>query len=549
MGQMFARLFAELGHKVLISSSRTEFTGKELAAQSDVVIISVPIKKTVAIIEEIAPFMRSDALLLDFTSVKKRPLEAMLKAHQGPVLGCHPLFGPVKTIANQVVVLSPGRDQSWQERLRSIFEELGAIVEILEAEDHDRMMAVVQGITHFISVNFAYTLAKSGSRLSEFLKFQSPVYRFTLDFLGRILHQDAELYGSIQIDNPYSKEAVELFLNCGQELKEIVKNQNLEGFIDFFNQGKRYLGDFTTKAQKESDKIIEYMTQKKAQLTDQDFWLKQQSTADIAILGPLNTHSHLAAVKHFPDSSLLFARTILEVFDLVTEDRTPLGIVPVENIIEGSVNQTLDALFESDLEIKGLFSAPIHHNLVMLENGKSKELETIFSHPQALAQCREYLKKNYPSAFLVPTSSTSEAISRIKLENSNHLAAIVSNVAAQDQDLQIVAREIGDLANNQTRFVVIGKKAAKLKITLPKRGAISIAFHLQNKPGSLLKALEVFAQNAINLIKIYSRPTKKSFEEFYFFLDFEAQLNDSKTQKALKELGSCTSKLKILGEW
>lgn len=549
MGQLFKKAFEEKGFKVLISGRKSKLTHQELAKKSDMVIISVPIKNTIDIIREVAPHLRKKALLMDFTSVKKDPLNAMLKYSNCNVLGCHPLFGPSNGIKNQVIVLCPGRGNQWQKTVQNLFEKMGAIVELSSAEEHDKIMATVQGITHFISINFAHTLDKIGIKLEEFLKFQSPVYRVTLDFLGRILNQDPALYGSIQIENPETKNTVRLFQESGEEFLEIVNNKDHQKFTEFFNKGKKYLGDFTKKAQKESDELVDVINLKELSKREENFWLKQAKKADLALLGPKNTFTDLVGEKYYPEKTKIYCKTIAEVFEVIKDKKADIGLVPIENKIEGSVNQTLDELYENDIKICGILEKKIEHNFAILPEALEKEIKIIYSHSQALSQCRNFFKKNFPHAQLVPVSSTAEAVQRLLKTQDKKCGAVSSKAAAMDAGLEIAYENIGDITNNYTRFAVIKKTNNNFEFEFDKKGIISIAFFLQNKPGSLLKALEEFAKENVNMIKIHSRPTKKSFNEFYFFVDFEGNINDKKIKKVFERLKKNTKNLKILGEW
>ena len=263
MGQWFKRFFEKEGHKVVIAGRKTKITPKECAAQCDVVIISVPIDVTIKTIKEIAPLVREDALLMDLTSIKKEPVEAMLKYSKAAVIGAHPVFGPsVKTIRNQTIVLCPGRPRQWLTWLRNIFEKNGALVRITTAEKHDKMTSIIQGITHFSTICVAHALIKLGIDIEESLHYTSPIYKLRMDMVGRLLNQDPGLYADIAMLNPENKKAIEEYIKSTRELIGIMKRQDREEFVKFFKEGADFLGDFKKEATEYSDYLIEQLVKK-----------------------------------------------------------------------------------------------------------------------------------------------------------------------------------------------------------------------------------------------------------------------------------------------
>lgn len=547
MGAFFVRVFAEQGFNVLVSDLGTALSNKELAKKSDIVVISVPIDRTEAVIKEVAPHLKKSALLMDLTSVKAMPLTAMMSAFPGSVLGCHPLFGPTNGIKNQIIVLTPGRGQKWQNFIQRVFETAGAQVKIVSAEEHDEIMAMVQGLTHFISITFAKTLAASKTPLKKFLDFQTAVYRITMDFLGRILNQDPALYGNIQIKNSLTQEHIKAFLQAGEEFLKIVEAGDLKRFIAYFDVGKRYLGKHTAKFQRESDELIDFFAQKLVGGAGKDFWENQPKKAEMAILGPRNTYSHLAAEKYFPKNTKLFCRTIAEVFDAVESNRAHFGLVPIENKIEGTVSITLDRLFRGTAQIQAMHTLEIFHAFSALKGVKKTDIKTIYSHPQALAQCADFLRKTFPRATLLPLSSTAEAVAYLQKSQDKTAGAISSLSAAESAGLQVMIPKIPQAEKNETRFCVIAKNP--LKSASKPQGKVSLAFTTKDEPGALLAILQEFANEKINLTRIESRPTKKKFGEFVFFIDLEGGLSDRSVKKSLARVEAKTKVLKVLGAW
>ncbi len=263
MGQWFKKFFEEKGHKVLIASRKTSLTPQECASKCDVVMVTVPIAITVKVIKEIAPYVREGALLMDFTSIKKEPVETMLKYSKAAVIGTHPVFGPsVRTIKNQTMVLCPVRPKNWLNWIKNILEKDGAIVKKTTPEKHDKMMSIIQGLMHFSTICVAHTLKQLGIDVEESLHYTSPIYKLRMDMVGRLLNQDPELYADIAMLNSENKQAIEEYIKSTRELIGIIKRQDREEFVKFFKEGANFLGDFKKEATEYSDYIIEQLVKK-----------------------------------------------------------------------------------------------------------------------------------------------------------------------------------------------------------------------------------------------------------------------------------------------
>lgn len=274
----------------------------------------------------------------------------------------------------------------------------------------------------------------------------------------------------------------------------------------------------------------------------------------IAHLGPAGTYSEQAASFYLnwlktnqgTDATLSAYPTISKSLQAVTTEQTHIAVVPVENSIEGSVSMTMDSLWQLDsLRIQQALVLPINHALISCANSLDN-IQTVFSHPQALAQCQQWLAKFLPNANLIPSSSTTEALAR--LPQIPTTAAISSHRAAQLYNLPILASKINDYPENCTRFWVVAQASQEKELFALTH--TSLAFSTSaNIPGALVKALEVFAHLGINLSRIESRPTKRSLGEYLFFLDIEAPVNSTLMASALAELTSCTEVLKIFGSY
>ncbi|MEX0267977.1 prephenate dehydratase [Leptolyngbyaceae cyanobacterium UHCC 1019] len=269
----------------------------------------------------------------------------------------------------------------------------------------------------------------------------------------------------------------------------------------------------------------------------------------IAHLGPSGTYAEAAALvysnwltQNFHQESLLCAYpSIAQTLHAVALKQADLAIVPIENSIEGSVTTTLDTLWILDtLQIQRALVLPISHALMSHAN-EITSIQTIYSHPQALAQCQSWLEQHRPTAQLIPTNSTTEALQQ--LEADRQAGAISSQRAALLYKVPILAHPINDHPDNCTRFWVLGLHSSL------GGNHTSLAFSVYDAPGALVKPLDIFAQKGINLSRIESRPTKRSLGDYLFFIDLEADARQDTVQSALAELRHHTDTLKVLGSY
>ena len=263
----------------------------------------------------------------------------------------------------------------------------------------------------------------------------------------------------------------------------------------------------------------------------------------VSYLGPPGTNTHLAALRHFGSSAeFLPVRGIAEVFEEVERGRAEVGLVPIENSTEGVVNHTLDGLIDSELLICGEVSLEIHHHLLS-RAADLGEIKRVFSHPQALAQCRGWLGRHLPDADVVEMPSTAVAAEQAVLDAST--AAVASELAGQLYRLQPLRERIEDHANNMTRFLAIGRQAAGRT----GRDKTSILFSIRDEVGTLHRILEPFASARLSLTKIESRPTRRRPWEYVFFVDFEGHRDDPVTQGVLAAVRERCLFLKVLGSY
>ncbi|MBN2644118.1 MAG: prephenate dehydratase [Desulfuromonadaceae bacterium] len=271
--------------------------------------------------------------------------------------------------------------------------------------------------------------------------------------------------------------------------------------------------------------------------------LSLEQPLKVAFLGPQATFTHVAAMQQFGMSAQLVPqKSIPAVFEEVARGRAHYGVVPVENSNEGVVTHTLDMFMETELKIYAEILLEISHDLLSL-SGRMEDVKRVYSHPQALAQCRRWLEENLSDIPLLDVSSTAAAAQMAAADKES--AAIASARAGAQYDLQQVKSNIADNPNNVTRFLVVSAES-------PEPGdhdKTSIMFCVKDEPGVLLRMLEPFSKRAINLSKIESRPLKKRAWEYIFFLDMDGNIQQSPLKEAVAELEHSCQFLKVLGSY
>ncbi|MFW9990265.1 MAG: prephenate dehydratase [Candidatus Odinarchaeota archaeon] len=268
----------------------------------------------------------------------------------------------------------------------------------------------------------------------------------------------------------------------------------------------------------------------------------------VGFLGPKGTFTHQAALEYFPKAGTEFITFTnnLEIFENIEKEIVDFGVIPIENSLQGTVRENLDLLIEKDLFIYGEIELRIIQNLISLNNSDISKIQNIISHPQAIAQTRNWLKNNLPKAKLINASSTAEAVRRVNELNDETYAAIGTKFSSKLYGLKVLNSRIEDDPSNYTRFLIISKKENEHK-----EGKIktSIVFVTKNIPGTLYGVLKIFADANINLSKIESRPRRKGRWEYIFLMDFEGNKDDPIIKKAIEKMNENVIWYKILGSY
>lgn len=263
---------------------------------------------------------------------------------------------------------------------------------------------------------------------------------------------------------------------------------------------------------------------------------------EVLYLGPEGSFTHQAAVKFFGEGVKFKPLLLVEDIFKSLEEGAEYAVVPIENSLEGTVGSTMDLLAITTKKVIGEVYLDVRHCLISSEDSMNK-VKRVYSHPQALAQCKKWLRQNLPNVEEIPTSSTSFAAKIVKEEKES--AAIASNFAAEVFGLNILAENIQDSWNNKTRFLVLGKD-------IPKptgKDKTSIIFSVKHQAGALYRALRPLHDFGLNMTLIQSRPVPAKPFEYRFFVDFQGHIWDEKVSQALERVKEECIDFKILGSY
>jgi prephenate dehydrogenase len=256
MGRWFEKFFTNAGHRVFISGRSTDLTSKDLAARCEVVILSIPLAAALDAAGNVGPMLSESQLLMDVCSLKEEIAARMTASTRAQVIGAHPLFGPgTATLAGQNVILCPMRGESWLAWLRTELEEGGAVVTLSDPRTHDRYMAVVQGLNHFITIATGRALQRMGLSPEDLSPFSTPVFRLKLEFIGRLFSQPPELFADLIGANPHFAEALEKFRVALQEVEKSFSAKSGES-LGLMAEIHDFLGGFCESGTKEIETFL-----------------------------------------------------------------------------------------------------------------------------------------------------------------------------------------------------------------------------------------------------------------------------------------------------
>ncbi|MDH5979575.1 bifunctional chorismate mutase/prephenate dehydrogenase [Vibrio splendidus] len=256
LGGLFGRMFKLSGYEVKILGSQDWDRADEILDNAGLVVVTVPIHLTEGVIARLGN-LPSDCILCDLTSIKSKPLQAMMNMHQGPVVGLHPMFGPdVPSLAKQVIVYSDGRGSESYQWLLNQFGIWGASLCQMDAAEHDHGMTLIQALRHFTSFAYGLHLSKENPNIDQLLKLSSPIYRLEIAMVGRLFAQDPNLYGDIILSSDENIEMIRRFHSRFGEALEILDGKDKAKFVDSFNQVSDWFGDYSQQFLQESQNLL-----------------------------------------------------------------------------------------------------------------------------------------------------------------------------------------------------------------------------------------------------------------------------------------------------
>lgn len=539
MGQWFQSYFKSLSVPVIIYGRTSKQTLSEVIAQADIVMISVPISKTENMIKQVLPHLHREQLLCDIASLKVRSLNAMKDAQSGTV-GLHPLFGPsLLSVQGQKIVFCHQHDNDHVTFLKKLFEDSGIEVIEMTAEEHDKQMAMIQALTHSLNIAFAQTLATQKGLQT---RLQTPLFTLQSLVTSRVLQQEPHLMADIQLLNPHFLPLIKDLQQYLDTLVKLNEAQNRDQLINGLEKLHKETKKLAPYAITQTNKILGMLEEKPMQLSSLVQTKANRNAVRVAYLGPEGTNTHQAAERIFGNSRYGFlAKEILDdVFLAVLKDEVDFGVVPAENSLHGTVRETLDLLSDSTLQVVGSFTLPIHHCLLSIETDLQR-ITTVISHPQALAQCKQWLSVHLSNAKKMTATSTTAALREPKKGE----AYIASCTASDIYHVPILAKDIEDTRSNSTRFYVISKTEQKIRNLSSENTLLFLTIF--NRVGILRDILDAFAKHGISLNKLESRPSHEKIWDYCFYIEVDRPPESKELRKALTELDKYCTSVRVLG--
>ncbi|WP_456477586.1 prephenate dehydratase [Geoglobus ahangari] len=595
MGGIFHRFFENRGYFVKgydLNPDRSEVSYGEIDG-FDVIFLCVPMDEIENALEDIARKNRS-ALIVDISTLKNLAIPH-LERLGFDYLSIHPMFGPDSEIglSNIIVVHESGREE--ERVILEEFRRAGAIISHISVEEHDRKMAEIQGTAHFLLFLFALTLRgrfgkayhygspiflvmhKLASRiinqdwrlyyhiqknaeelrkeilenarvLDEIMKdersFKGLVdelreefddYRdstIVLDAYKTTVNAEGidMLRGYIRAIDSLVLRLIEKRVEAGR--KVAMEKLKLNEPVEISHVEDVKLRELVTKTELNPVMVSEIF-ERLMKLTKEEEYRILGVRKKVAVLGPPGSFSEETALKLVGSRlPLIYQSKVEDIFLAVESGKADYGIVPIENSLQGTVLQTLDALLRHNVEVFAEYESEIRHNLVAKKRLPLRDIEVVYSHPQAIAQCSEFINNYLPHAEIRYTRTTSEAIEML----DDRSAAIASELAAKLYRLQVIKRDIQSLTSNRTRFYIIRRSGGSVN---GDESLTCLFFGVDDRPGALYRVLEVFYKNGINLRKLESRPAGTRLGDYIFFAEAEEKLGENIVEEIKKRTTFC----------
>ena len=240
MGAWFSGFMEQCGMDVMKTGKDGPYSLEELVGTCSVVVVSVPIRKTLSIIRRVGPMMSEGSLLMDLPSVKERPLAAMMKSSRSEVVGLHPLFGPDDATEEKRVVICKGRGERGMRWIRALLEGAGLETQMMDPAEHDRLMGLVQGANHLATLALALSIRSSGMPLERLNQCVTPAFKERLERIVKMLRQPSELFSSLLMENPHAGDSMKAFAGSVEEWLRIVDKRDEKAFADLFDSLQAY---------------------------------------------------------------------------------------------------------------------------------------------------------------------------------------------------------------------------------------------------------------------------------------------------------------------
>lgn len=507
---------------LIVSVSGRNGVSKENLQKAEIIFISVPVSEAAAVIKDVASKVNINTTLIDLSSIQQEVVKTLQETNL-PSAGLHFLFGPkVTSVQNQKIILINVSISPQIQSIKSILEKMGAQVFEMDAKTHDFYMAHLQNLIHFTNLALAKSLIKSRVGLNG--KISTPNFLAQLSVISSIISQPSSLIAEIQFSNKEAKNVLAEFINYQQKLLNCIFSDDKDTLIKELETIHQTI-DSTAKITRQ------------VKIDTKTFFPRLAGT--IAYLGPRGTFSHQASLLVASEKNLLPVDSIYQIFEAISAGKADFGVVPAENSTEGTVRETIDYLIEFNLHTNGSIDLPIHQNLISNEK-KLQDIKVVYSHPQALAQCRKWLQENLPQ---VKQQATSSTVSSMK-SYTKGAAFIASNLAAEMNNIDVLVNNIEDNNENVTKFYIISKDINKVISKSPKTLLFLTVF---NRVGILRDILDIFASNNINLSKIESRPSREKVWDYYFYIEIEISREDKKFNQVFNLLKQFCPVIKVIG--
>ncbi|MBA2861483.1 prephenate dehydrogenase [Methanococcus maripaludis] len=374
LGKWFASFLKNKGYDVIVSG-RDLIKGKDVeeelgvkyindnidaAKKGDIVIISVPINVTENVIKEVAPHVKVGSLLIDITSIKERPSELMKEFSKSGVfvLPTHPMFGPeTPSLNRQVVILTPIEKEKnpFFEKVKEFLENEGAKVIVVSPKEHDKIMGVVQGLTHFVYISLGSTLKDLGIDIKESKNFASPIYELMINIIARIIGQNPYLYADIQMHNPQIKTIHDTFIKNCENISEIVQNKDRDSFVENMKNSAKHFGNETKRGLNCSNKAV-YAISKETEK------LLKSIGKEIGLKHIYSENVHYGILKEIYSDNIVLKQNekevILNISNVSLMENKELEDWKIENLEKYFVD--ISVLFKKDIDLSIILELLTH---------------------------------------------------------------------------------------------------------------------------------------------------------------------------------------------